>query len=74
MLLKEVITLTLIETIENPRCNTCYYFNEGNIEHPCAMGNDTSEEFCDEWAISSEEAEDIAEVIVDLIRSVMEEK
>ena len=74
MLLKEAITLTLIETVENSRCDTCYYFNRSNTEHPCAMGNDTSEEFCDEWAISLEEAKDIAEVIMDLIQSVLEEK
>ena len=67
-MLKETIMNTLIETVENPRCDTCYYFNKSNVEHPCDMGNDTSEEFCDEWAISSEEAEDIAEVIMDLIR------
>lgn len=74
MLLKEAITLTLIETVENPRCDTCYYFNKNNTEHPCAMGNDTSKELCDEWAISLEEAKDIADVIMDLIRSVLEEK
>lgn len=67
-MLKETIENTLIETVENPRCDTCYYFNKSNTEYPCAIGNDTSEEFCDEWAISSEEAEDIAEVIMDLIR------
>lgn len=74
MILKEAITLVLIETVENPRCDTCYYFNKSNIEYPCAMGNDTSKELCDEWAISLEEAKDIAEVIMDLIRSVLEEK
>ncbi len=74
MTLGEAITLALIETVENPRCDTCYYFNKSNIEHPCAMGNDTSEDLCDEWAISLGEAEDIAEVIMDLIRSVLEEK
>ena len=68
-MLKETIINTLIETIENPRCDTCHYFNKSNTEYPCAMGNDTSEELCDEWAISSDEAEDIAEVIVDFIRS-----
>lgn len=67
-MLKETIIHTLIETIENPRCDTCYYFNKSSVEHPCAMGNDTSENFCDEWALSSDEAEDIAEAIVDLIR------
>lgn len=67
-MLKETIENTLIETVENPRCDTCYYFNESNVEHPCDMGNDTSEKLCDEWALSSDEAEDIAEVIMDLIR------
>lgn len=67
-MLKEMIKNTLIETVENPRCDTCYYFNEGNTECPCAMGNDTSEHLCYEWAISSDEAEDIAEVIMDFIR------
>lgn len=64
-MLKKMIVNTLIETVEYPRCDTCYYFND--IEHPCAMGNDTSERFCDEWSLSSREAEDIAEVIMDLI-------
>lgn len=68
-MLKQMIVNTLIETVENPRCDTCYYFKKNNIEHPCAMGNDTSEEFCDEWAISLEEAKDIAGVIMDFIRS-----
>ena len=67
-MLKEVIMNTLIETVENPRCDTCHYFNDSNIENTCAMGNDTSEELCDEWALSSDEAEEIAEVIMDLIR------
>lgn len=67
-MLKKMIVNTLIETVENPRCDTCYYFNESNIEYPCAVGNDTSERFCDEWAISADEAEVIAEVIMDLIR------
>lgn len=68
-MLKETIVNTLVEAIENPCCETCYYFNECSAEHPCAMGNDTSKDLCDEWAISAEEAEDIADVIVDLIRS-----
>lgn len=68
-MLKKTIVNTLIETVEYPRCDTCYYFND--TEHPCAMGNDTSEDLCDEWSISLGEAEDIAEVIMDLIRSAL---
>lgn len=67
-MLKEMIVNTLIETVENPRCDTCYYFNKSNTDYPCAMGNDTSEDLCDEWSLSSREAEDIAEVIMDFIR------
>lgn len=70
-MLKEMIKNTLIETIEYPRCDTCYYYRKGNAEYPCAMVNDTSKNFCDEWALSSDEAEDIAEVIVDLIRNAL---
>lgn len=70
-MLKETIINTLVETIEYPRCDTCYYYRKGNAEYPCAMVNDTSEELCDEWAISSDEAEDIAEVIIDLIQSAL---
>lgn len=71
MTLGETITLALIEIVQNPRCDTCYYYRKGNAEYPCAMVNDTSKNLCDEWALSSDEAEDIADVIMDLIRSAL---
>lgn len=70
-MLEEMIKNTLIETVENPRCDTCYYYRKGNAEYPCAMVNDTSKNLCDEWVLSSDEAEDIADVIMDLIRSAL---